>query len=275
MVGGISHNGVRYVYTDSRPQFKKCAYPVLAKGEGDLCHVVSLFLITQVLCDIMNYSPQKRQALTYLTDTFGTCLLYLLGKPQPPDLYYDRQRKYAALFSTLISYITKATSIESQLNAVKGLLSHLNSCPMNLRYPADAELGSYWNRGIQNSYDCRLWCYVDIPRQKVISDNTALALNADTDSYLPLKKRPAPPVTGYYLISDIDMILMTRLMEMGPFLSVNYDTNNFSIISARANNIPYLASSSNKFTTLGMNLQLCSDPILYYHNINAAWTLFR
>ncbi len=270
---------------NKRPAFKKFVRRYMNNGQNR-CHSISFYLLSVLLCDFSNnLNPAALQAaIRHMETTFGNGIAWnYSGTPIPwgaNNTYIRQLNNYTTKLCNKIRRAAGPALIENELSQ---FLSHLNSCPYNLRYPVNA--GVNWNQAVSEDFDPRMWCYVDV-NGNVVSDDRSLPRPMQTTLQVYCTARgmvrPAPVGDGFYLPDTGDGYLMCRMFDLAAqgYLSLRYLNApqlflSSSVTTANGNipaNVPYLPSSSNNYPVQAVN-PFPAD-IYFYNVFTAQWQLF-
>lgn len=279
LLGGIRWNGQKkkFEIDQERPGFKSFITNYMNLPRVNRCHSVSFYLLSAVLCDLANNSESPedfKAAVGYLAETFGAGVA---GYPVPNENIPDKSKR--DYLNQLDAYTAELQ--EAAENAVNGsdfknellnFLSHLNSCPFNLRYPSKPTVN--WNQSVGDTFDPRMWCYVN-EDGKVISDDTMFKLRpVSVEAYCRKRGLAATQVrenNGFYILNARDGYLLGRLIDMGQFLSEEYlEDPPLKLTQSIEDEIPYLASSSNMYP---VKKDVEYEDSAYYWYLNQ-WMIF-
>ena len=143
-------------------------------------------------------------AIRHMQATFG----YGIGMnysgaaiPWRSSVTYIRQlNNYATKLCNKINRAAGPHLIENELSQ---FLSHLNSCPYNLRYPVNVNVN--WNQAVGEDFDPRMWCYVDAAGNVISNDRSLTPAPTAFGNYCAARGRGALPAAvgaGFYLLDE-------------------------------------------------------------------------
>lgn len=270
----------QYDIDNRRPAFKKLIRRFMNNGQNR-CHSISFYLLSVLLCDFANHLPMAmafQNAVTHMEQTFGNgiAVFFQWGGNIPQNvrrIYLNQLRNYANRLRNKIGRAQSADQIENELSQ---FLSHLNSCPFNLRYPGNP--GVNWNQAVGEAFDPRMWCYVDT-NGNVISDDTSLNLPGNPlQAYCQnrnLWARQPAVGSGFYIPDARDGYFLNRMMDLWAqgFLSQQYLANpQLEIMTSVTGpgGVPYIASSSNLYALQPPN----GFQSTVYYWFGGQWQLF-
>lgn len=282
MVGKIywdPANGQFYI-DNKRPAFKKCVTRYMNNGQNR-CHTISFHLLSVLLCDFANNLNQNKfiSAVNHMKTTFGVGIQGFYnggGIPRRSVTTYSNQ--LVNIVAKLVNKIRTSQGGAQIENPLSQFLSHLNSCPYNLRYPVNANVN--WNQAVGEAFDPRMWCYVD-GNGDVVSDDRSLPrlFRTNLQAYCAgrgMANMPADVGAGFYLLDRGDCYLMRRMFGLAArgFLSQMFINNPqlFLSTSVSATGVEYLPSSSNNYPVQLNNPFQAS--IYYYDMFTNQWQLF-
>jgi len=212
-----------------------------------LCHSISYYSMLQVFLNFVK-TPDKDTAKGIAELRYILCgaVKPLKGKGVPLS---DATKK----FLTACKTVPLISDAPVNLTHCNSLLKIFNSCPANLRLPTNHFFGAKWNSSIGNSYDPRLWCYVDT-NGKVVADQSSRKLNIPLDpgNYNAIFNATNPKQLkndAFYLLSEIDHHFIRGILAAENYFSITTPFS-FSIVSGMENitgSYPFIGSSNNEF----------------------------
>lgn len=270
---------------NKRPAFKRFVRRYMNNGQNR-CHSISFYLLSVLLCDFSNNLNQAtlQAAIRHMQATFG----YGIGMnysgaaiPWRSSVTYIRQlNNYVTRLCNKINRAAGPHLIENELSQ---FLSHLNSCPYNLRYPVN--VNANWNQAVGEDFDPRMWCYVDAAGNVISDDQSLTPAPTAFGNYCAARGRGALPAVvgaGFYLLEKADNFLVSRMFDLATqgFLSQQYLNApqlflSSSVTTANGNipaNVPYLPSSSNNYPVQANNPFQAN--IYFYDTFSRQWKLF-
>lgn len=269
----------KYDIDNKRPAFKKFVRRYMNTGQNR-CHSISFYLLSVLMCDFANFLPTVnafQAAVTHMELTFGTGIAAVNGTGIPiriRNTYINQLINYGNKLRTGIGNAQTKDQVENPLSQ---FLSHLNSCPFNLRYPGNP--GANWNQAVGECFDPKMWCYADAAGN-VVSDDRSLNVPGvpllqycQTSRFL-LGRSPAVGA-GFYVLSQGDGYLLARMFDLARqgFLSAQYLASPQLEIATSITGqggTPYLASSSNMYAV--QQPDPYQSNVYYWHH--GQWQLF-